>query len=50
VELKAFLNHRRPGWRPLVELEATDHPLSVEQREGIPVARVRELIAPFMGA
>lgn len=33
--------HTRPvGLRPLVELEPTDHPLAVEQRDGITVARV----------
>jgi hypothetical protein len=30
------------GQRPLVELEPTDHPLAVEQREGITIARVQE--------
>jgi hypothetical protein len=36
-----------PGMRPFVDVEPSDHPLSVEQREGITVARVRELVAPF---
>jgi hypothetical protein len=31
------------GQRPLIELEPTDHPLSVEQRHGITMARVREI-------
>ncbi|HEU4556324.1 MAG TPA: DUF2199 domain-containing protein [Longimicrobium sp.] len=30
--------------RPLVELEPADHPLAVDQREGIPPDRVRELM------
>jgi hypothetical protein len=47
LALKTMLHHQRPGWRPLVDLEPTDHPLSVEQREGITTARVRELVAPF---
>jgi hypothetical protein len=34
--------------RPLVEVEPSDHPLSVEQREGITVASLRELVAPFL--
>ncbi|MBM7784607.1 hypothetical protein JOD67_001287 [Tenggerimyces flavus] len=35
--------HTQPvGSRPTVELQPTDHPLSVEQREGITVARVQE--------
>jgi hypothetical protein len=36
--------HTRPiGQRPLIELEPTDHPLAVEQREGITMARVQEI-------
>jgi hypothetical protein len=36
--------HTRPlGHRPFIELEPTDHPLAVEQREGITRARVREI-------
>ena len=29
--------------KPFIELEATDHPLAVEQREGITMDRVREI-------
>lgn len=50
LELPTLVHPQGPEWRPLVELEPTDHPLSVEQREGITVARVRELIEPFTGA
>ncbi|WP_280691833.1 MULTISPECIES: DUF2199 domain-containing protein [unclassified Kitasatospora] len=36
--------HTRPlGRRPFIELEPTDHPLAVEQREGITAARVAEI-------
>ncbi|MEU8700143.1 DUF2199 domain-containing protein [Streptomyces sp. NPDC091387] len=36
--------HTRPiGRRPLIELEPTDHPLAVEQRNGITFDRVREI-------
>jgi hypothetical protein len=36
--------HTQPiGVRPLVELEPTDHPLAVEQRQGITLARVQEI-------
>ena len=31
--------------RPFIELEPTDHPLAVEQREGIPARRVAEFYA-----
>ncbi|WP_170149466.1 DUF2199 domain-containing protein [Rhodoplanes roseus] len=34
--LKAMLHVRDPGLAPLVELEPTDHPLAVEQREVSP--------------
>lgn len=31
--------------RPLFELEPTEHPLAVDQREGIPMARAVEIVA-----
>ena len=37
-----------PGMRPFVEVERSDHPLSIEQRESITVARVREFVAPYL--
>ncbi|GAA4213007.1 DUF2199 domain-containing protein [Actinocatenispora rupis] len=41
--------HTEPvGARPLVELEPTDHPLAVEQRTGVTLARVQE-IAEIVG-
>jgi len=40
----ATMVHTQPvGTRPLIELEACQHPLSVEQRKGISLARVQEL-------
>jgi len=33
---------------PLIELEHTDHPLAVEQRTGITMARVREIAATLL--
>jgi hypothetical protein len=36
--------HTQPiGSRPLIELEPTDHPLAIEQRQGITLARVQEI-------
>ena len=36
--------HTRPiGERPFVELEPTDHPLAIEQRNGITLKRVQEI-------
>ena len=41
--------HLRPGnQRPFIELEPTDHPLAVEQRNGITMARVREIAAALL--
>ncbi len=38
--------HTRPiGQRPFLEVEPTDHPLAIEQREGISLDRVREINA-----
>ncbi|MFN7953611.1 MAG: DUF2199 domain-containing protein [bacterium] len=37
--------HTRPvGERPFIELRATDHPLSIEQRRGISLARVQSIV------
>ena len=43
LHLKTAVHTRELGLRPLIELEATDHPLSVEQREGITVAKLRSI-------
>jgi hypothetical protein len=41
--LKSHVHTREVGRRPRVELEPTDHPLAVEQRQGITLARVQEI-------
>ena len=43
MNLKTMLHPRDGGVRPFIELEPTDHPLAVEQREGIDRNRVAEL-------
>lgn len=43
TDLKTNAHTRPVGTRPLIELEPTDHPLAVEQRNGITHARVREI-------
>jgi hypothetical protein len=43
LNLRTLVHSRAVGLAPLVELEPTDHPLAVEQREGITMARVREI-------
>lgn len=42
LNLKTNLHTQELGVRPLIEVEPTDHPLAVEQREGITLARVQE--------
>ena len=44
VSLKVYVHTQRVGERPLVELEPTEHPLAIEQREGITWTRVHELV------
>ncbi|MEU4359945.1 DUF2199 domain-containing protein [Streptomyces virginiae] len=43
LHLKTHVHTRAVGQRPLIEVEPTDHPLAIEQREGITTSRVREL-------
>ena len=40
--LATHVHTRAVGQRPLIEVEPTDHPLAVEQRTGITLARVQE--------
>jgi hypothetical protein len=40
LSLKTMVHTQPVGVRPSIELEPTDHPLAIEQREGITVARV----------
>lgn len=43
MKLKTHVHPRPSGLRPLIELEPTDHPLAVAQREGISVELHREI-------
>jgi hypothetical protein len=43
LNLKTRAHTRAVGERPFIELEPTDHPLAVEQREGITMARVQQI-------
>jgi hypothetical protein len=43
LNLKAHVHTRAVGSRPRVQLEPTNHPLAVEQREGITLERVQEI-------
>ena len=46
--LKTRVHLRNNGTRPNIELEPTDHPLSVEQRTGITVERVGQICSTYM--
>jgi len=48
TNLKTHVHLRDHGFRPLIELEPTDHPLAAEQRNGISVERVAEIYAIMM--
>ncbi len=43
LHLKTLVHTRPVGERPLIELEPTEHPLAIEQREGITLRRVIEI-------
>ncbi|MBC2682607.1 DUF2199 domain-containing protein [Bacillus toyonensis] len=43
LNLKTHVHIRAIGIRPFIELEPTDHPLAVEQREGITLEKVAEI-------
>jgi hypothetical protein len=46
--LKTNVHLRSANQRPSIELEQTDHPLAIEQRDGITMARVREIAAALL--
>jgi hypothetical protein len=48
LQLKTMVQTREVGLRPLITLEPTDHPLAVEQREGISRQRLEALWASLL--
>jgi hypothetical protein len=42
--LKSMSHFRGGGLRPVIELEPTDHPLAVDQRNGITLAKAWEIV------
>ena len=48
VFLKTMVHQRDVGVRPLVELEATDHPLAIDQREGIDEERLKQMVVELL--
>lgn len=49
LSLKAHLHPQNDHLRPLMELEPTDHPLAVAQRDGIQYDRVMEIVHGALG-
>lgn len=50
INLKTMVHTRELGLRPRIELEPTDHPLAVEQREGISWLRIQEIAETVLHA
>jgi hypothetical protein len=48
LSLKTRAVFRKNGLRPRIELEPTSHPLSVDQREGITLAKAWEIVHYYM--
>lgn len=48
VNLKTRVHLRDHGVRPYIEVEPTDHPLAVEQREGISEVRLQQIYETMM--
>jgi len=48
--LKCQVHQQAVGIRPLVELEATDHELSLHQRNGITIGELQQIIAGILHA
>lgn len=48
INLKTSVHTQPVGTRPDIELEHTDHPLAVEQRTGITLTRVQQIVETMM--
>ncbi|MCW2319034.1 hypothetical protein M2322_004603 [Rhodoblastus acidophilus] len=46
--LKTNVSIRNDGLRPAILLEPTDHPFAVDQRNGISLAKVEELVSALL--
>lgn len=44
VSMKTMVHTRPVGQRPSVVLERSDHPLALQQRDGIPLERLQEIV------
>ena len=48
LNLRLSVQTRGSRDRPIVTLEPSDHPLSIEQRDGISLDKVLKIVAPFL--
>lgn len=48
LKLKVRVHLQENGQRPLLELEPTDHPLAVDQRNGLPWVRAVDMVQRLM--
>jgi len=48
THLKTMAHFRGDGLRPLIELEPTDHPLAVDQREGISLEKAWAIVHHYV--
>jgi hypothetical protein len=48
LSLKLSVQPGKRGERPTVELEPTDHPLAVDQRDGLAFEKLLEIVGPFL--
>ena len=48
LALKVSVQTQGEGDRPVLTLEPTDHPLAIEQRDGMSLEHVLEIVGPFM--
>jgi hypothetical protein len=48
VFLKTMVRQREVGVRPLVELEPTDHPLAIDQRDGIDEDGLKKMVIELL--
>jgi hypothetical protein len=47
LALKLVVQTGTKGARPSVRLEPTDHPLTIDQRDGIALETLLEIVGPF---
>jgi hypothetical protein len=48
LNLTLSVKPRGDGLRPIAVLDETDHPLAVEQRDGISLEKLLEIVGPFL--